>query len=282
MNNAIDSRAIDAAFAQPASDGSFDGVFADYLRGLGMRRPVLFFAFAPKAAGTFLRSAAIQAVDGQLVRVVHAQGGRDAQPYLPIFIEYFLGGICDGPLVTHVHMQALDANRRFLQALGIRPIIMLRSITDMLASFWDMLSESAEARAEGLNCPIPDAFPDFSAAQKADFMIDMIAPWYVGYFATWLDYAREKPDEVCVLTYADFVADPAHVLETALDHADLSRSRFVCQAALDGAWKDRSTLRYNKGASGRGREYFSPAHLERLSRMMRYHPILDGWRDALL
>ena len=167
MHDAIDSRAIDAAFAQPDSDGRFSGVFADYLRGLGMRRPVLFFAFAPKAAGTFLRSAAIDAVGGQLVRVVHAQGGRDAQPYMPIFLNYYLGGLCEGPLVAHAHMQALPANRRFLEAFGIKPIIMLRPIADMLASYWDMLMQSAEARAEGLNCPIPETFTDFDSVEKS-------------------------------------------------------------------------------------------------------------------
>lgn len=282
MQAAIDKRAIDAAFAQPDNDGNFTGVFADYLRSLGLKRPVLFFSFAPKAAGTFLRSAAVEAVGGQLVRVVHAQGGRDAQPYLPVFVNYFLGGLCEGPLVAHVHMQALPANRHFLEAFGIKPIVMLRSIPDMLASYWDMLETSAQARTDGLNCPIPEAFPAFSAAQKADFMIDMIAPWYVHYFATWRDYARAKPDDVCVLHYADFAADPAHVLETALDHAELTRSRFICQTALDGAWKDRAALRFNKGTSGRGRTYFSDAHRERLARMLDYHPVWNDWRDALL
>src|SRR6201996_3749305 len=111
MQPAFDSRAISAAFAQPDSDGHFAGLFSDYLRGLGMKRPVLFFAFAPKVAGTFLRTAAIEAVGGSLVRIAHANGGRDAQPYLPIFLNYYLGGLCDGPLVAHVHMQALPANR---------------------------------------------------------------------------------------------------------------------------------------------------------------------------
>lgn len=282
MQAAIDKRAIDAAFAQPDSDGKFAGVFADYLRSLGMKRPVLFFAFPPKVGGTFLRTAAAEAVGGNLVRIVHAQGGRDAQPYLPVFLTYFLGGMCEGPLVAHVHMQALPANRHFLEAFDIKPIIMLRPIADMLASYWDMLAGSARARAEGLNCPIPDDFPAFDDARKADFMVDMVAPWYVHYFATWRHYAQAKPDDVCVLRYADFAADAAHVLETALDHADLTRSRFVCQAALDAAWKDRSALRFNKGTSGRGRDYFSDAHRERLARMLDYHPVLDGWRSELL
>jgi Sulfotransferase domain len=282
MNKSIDAIAVSAAFSQPGYDGRFTGAFADYLRDLGKRRPVLIFAFAPKAAGTFLRTAAIAASDGQLVRIVHAQGGRDAQPYLPIFIDYYLGGVCKGPLVAHVHMQALPANRYFLEAFGIKPVIMLRSIPDMLASYWDMLSADAQARAEGLNCPIPDGFPDFDAAKKADFMIDMIAPWYIDYFATWLTYANEKPDDVCVLSYADFTDDPAEVLQTALEHVDLPRSRQACQAALDGAWKDRGTLRFNKGKGGRGKAYFSQEHLDRLARMLRYHPVLESYSGELL
>lgn len=282
MAATIDGKAITAVFTQPRFDGSFPSGLAEYLYAISQRRPVLLFAFAPKAAGTFLRSAAIDAIGGQLVRVTHAQGGRDAQPYLPVFVHYFLGGVCDGPLVAHVHMQALPANRHFLEILGIRPVIMLRSIPDMLASYWDMLSESAEARAEGLNCIIPDGFPDFSDAQKADFMIDMIAPWYASYFATWLSWVRDEPGDVCVLRYSDFKSDPAAVLEAALTHADFPRTRAQCQHALDGAWKDRGGLRFNKGTSGRGKEYFSPAHLERLERMLSFHPVLNDWRAELL
>jgi hypothetical protein len=279
---AIDDQAAAAAFLQPEFDGTFRDSVAGYLRAISLRRPVLLFAFAPKAAGTFLRSAAIDAVGGTLVRAVHAQGGRDAQLYLPVFIHYYLGGVCDGPMVAHVHMQALPGNRNFLEALAIKPIIMLRPIPDMLASYCDMLSESAEARAQGLNCPIPADFADFAPARKADFLIDMVAPWYAGYFATWLDYARDKPDDVCILRYADFLADPAGVLETALEHAELPRPREACQKALDIAWRERKIHRFNKGAAGRGADYFSPAQLDRLSRMLSYHQGLDAWRGALV
>jgi hypothetical protein len=276
----LQSPSIEAAFAQPDFDGTFDGDFALYLSTLARRRPVLLFAFAPKAAGTFLRSAAIDAVGGQLVRVVYAQGGCDAHLYMPVFIRYFQGELCDGPLVAHVHMQALPANRHFLEVLNIRPVIMVRSISDMLASYWDMLAASEEARAEGLNCLIPPDFADFSRAAKADFMIDVVAPWYVSYFATWLDYARGNPD-VCVLHYEDFARDPASALQTALAHAGLPRGRDACRRALDTAWNDRAGLRFNKGTSGRGKDYFSLAHRAKLAAMLAHYSVLDGWRDRL-
>jgi hypothetical protein len=282
MAATIDGKAITAVFTQPRFDGSFPAGLAGYLHAISQRRPVLLFAFAPKAAGTFLRSAAIDAVGGQLVRITYAQGGRDAQPYLPVLINYYLGGVCDGPLVAHVHMQALAANRHLLEVLGIRPVIMLRSIPDMLASYWDMLTQSAEARAEGLNCVIPDTFPDFSEARKADFMIDMIAPWYVSYFATWLSWAKSDPEDICLLRYADFQADPVAALEAVLRHAGLSRTAAQCKHALDKAWKERGNLRFNKGASGRGKEYFSLAHRERLARMLAFHPVLADHSPELL
>jgi len=278
----IDETAVAAAFAQPDIDGRFSGPLGDYLRIAGHRRPVLFFAFPPKAAGTFLRAAAIEAVGGSLVRGVHAQGGRDAQPYLPVFLQYYLGGLCAGPMVVHAHMQALPANRHFLEALGIRPVIMLRPIPDMLASYCDMLSASADPAIDGLNCPIPAAFATLPHAEKAGYLIDVVAPWYAGYFATWRDYARDCPDEVCILRYADFLADAAAVLEAALRHADLPRSRAVCRSAVDGVWRERAAQRFNKGVMGRGAAYFTPAHRARLDALLGHFPELAPWREDLL
>ncbi len=274
--------AITAAFSQPDPDGAFRGPFGDYLRGLGSRRPAIVFAFPPKAAGTFLRTAAINAVGGHLVRIVHAQAGRDAQPYLPLLIDYYLGGLCEGPLVSHVHMQALPGNCRILEAFDIKPIIMVRAIPDMLASYWDMLEINETARREGLNCPIPRDFPEMDPARKADFMIDMIAPWYVNYYATWLDYRREEPHRVLMLRYADFRAAPGSALGQALNHANTPASPEVCAHAVAKAWAERSQLRFNKGVEGRAATYFSPRHLGRLADMLSFHPALRFWSNDLL
>src|SRR5580693_3326800 len=135
MALSFDIEAAHAAFSVPACDGSFDPDFANYLQELGETRPSIVLAFAPKAAGTFLRSACVVAADGALVRTVHAQGGRDASFYLPTFLAYYASGFPARNLVTHVHMQALPANRHFIEALDLKPVIMIRAIPDMLASY---------------------------------------------------------------------------------------------------------------------------------------------------
>jgi hypothetical protein len=281
MTTGLDPTAIIAAFAQPDNDGSFAGAFGKYLAELGQRRPALIFAFPPKAAGTFLRTAAIVAVDGQLIRIVHAQGGRDAQPYLPLLITYYTGGMGEKTLVTHVHMQALLANRRLLEALDLKPVTMLRSIPDMLVSYWDMLETDDTALADGLNCHFPANFRSLSRPQKADFLVDVLAPWYVGYYATWLAYAEASPQRVCVLDYEGFLRSPDVTLETALAHAGLPRPRAICRAAVDEVWREKALFRFNRGQAARGRQYFSVQQIARIRRMLSHYPIAGRVAERL-
>ena len=182
-----------AIFEVPSPEGVFKPKFAAYFRALGRKRPLLLLAFAPKAAGTFFRQAAMEALGGgRLIRFTHAQGGRDGTPYLPTFIAAYLDAQ-KPPSVGHLHMQALPANRHFIDMFGLKPVIMLRDIPDMLASYWDMLDTDPVARADGLNCPIPDDFVSLSREEKADFMTDVVAPWYMSYFATWKTFHDDAP-----------------------------------------------------------------------------------------
>lgn len=277
----FDSAVADAIFTPLAEDGGFDPDIAKYLSELGQARPSIVLAFPPKAAGTYLRSAAISAVGGQLVRTVQAQGGRDATFYLPTFILYYTRGIPSRPLVTHVHMQALAANRRFIEALDLKPVVMIRSLADMLASYLDELEDQPLRPDKWLNIKVPSGYPAFSAERKGDFIIELIAPWYVSFFSTWWDYAK-KDARVLFLDYDDFRTDPAANLERLLTHSHVPRSRQQCQAALDEVWGERAVFRFNKGISGRGETRFTPAQMDRLRRMIAYYADLEPIAERLI
>jgi len=278
----IDVEAGVAVFTLPNVDGTFSDDQTAYLRALGRRRPSVFLAFAPKAAGTFLRAAAIHAVDGQLTRVIHAQGGRDATPYLPAYILYLAGGFPPNTLVTHLHMQALPANRHFVEALDLKPVIMLRSVPDMLISYLDMLASEPPAPIHWLNAAIPPRFVEMDDASRADFLIETILPWYASYFATWAAFATDAPDRVCILRYGDVRRDPVGVLQTLLAHSGLPRSAEMCELALDVAWRDRDENRVNKGVEGRGRARLNAAQLARIERLLFDFYDLEHWRANLM
>jgi hypothetical protein len=281
MSAVIDSNAIQAIFAQPDPEGAFEHDYAVYLRSIGARRPVLFLAFAPKVAGTFFRQAAMEAVNGALFRTSHAQGGRDGTPYLPNLLACYLDK--DLPeIIVHIHMQAFAANRHLLSALGIRPVIMLRNLADTLASFLDMLETDPVARAQCLNCVVPANFVELSRAQKLDFVLDIILPWYASYFGSWKSFVDEAPEQVCVLRYSDFCQDPAESVHTALAHAGFSASIDTCVAAVERVWPNRDKLRYNKGKEGRGADYFSASQLAEIARKLSHYPQLDAWMPDLI
>jgi hypothetical protein len=282
MTSRFKDRLANATFAPPNCDGSFEPDFAAYLKDLGATRPAVVLAFAPKAAGTYLRSACITAVQGALVRTVHAQGGRDASFYLPTFLLYYAGGFPTQPLVTHVHMQALPANRHFIDTLGLKPAIMIRAIPDMLASYGDMLDKDPETPDNWLNFRLPPHYAELSPDAKSDFLIDMAGPWYVSYFATWMEYAAEAPERVLALEYEDFIADPAATLEKLLAHSGLPQTRAACRAALDAVWEQRGEFRFNKGVSGRGRARFTRDQLARLERQLDFYPNLAGLKNKLI
>ena len=266
----------------PRPDGSFEPELAAYLSALAKRRRSVMFAFPPKSGGTFLRAAAIAAVNGQLARVVHAQGGRDATPYLPTYIHYLSDGYPRSTLVAHVHMQAFPANRHLIEALDLRPVIMLRSVPDMLVSYLDMLEAEPPSPGHWLNMAIPQGFYAMDAAARVDFLIDMIAPWYASYFATWLDYVQVSPARVCVLTFGQLKADAAGALSTALAHSGLSCSPEVCELGADVAWRERAGNRFNRGEQGRGGVRMSAAQLGRIETQLFRHYDLEPWRSHIM
>ena len=153
---------------------------------------------------------------------------------------------------------------------------------DMLASYWDMLDGNDAALRQGLNCTIPFDFRALPREEKADFMVDILAPWYVGYYATWFDYVVRNPGRACILHYADFLRNPAGMLESLLRHAGISCTLAACQEAIEATWQERHAHRFNHGIEGRGRRYFTDQHRERLARMLSYYPATDGMRAELI
>lgn len=277
-----DDDVFEAVYGQPDSDGSFSAKQLRTLRRLSAERKAVVLAFPPKAAGTFLRAAIIKAVDGQLVRIVHAQGGRDATPYLPTLVQYFRGASTDKTLVTHVHMLALPANLHLLAAFDIKPIILKRSIPDMLASYWDMLESDDEALRQGLNCHIPSGFRFLSRNAKADFLIDILGPWYMNFYAGWLAYAAASPGRVHIIAFRELMDDPVATVAQCLVHVGLPATSQAIDTAVQYAWEKRQNLRFNRGESGRGALYFRPTHLHRLARMLGHYRELDAYRGDIL
>lgn len=65
----LDVDLISAIFLNARNDGKYEGEHLETLQRLGKKRKIVMLAFAPKAAGTYFRTAIIHAIDGKIVRV---------------------------------------------------------------------------------------------------------------------------------------------------------------------------------------------------------------------
>lgn len=273
----VNNIAVRAVFAQPLPDGSFERPVREFLHSMGSRQPILLLAFAPKCAGTYFPEAAIQALNARSIQISRHGGTLD----LPTLLGAFLDGHTQ-PGVAHLPMQALAGNRQFIQALGLKPVIMIRNIADMLASFLDMLDVDPSAGAGGLPCQIPANFRALDRETKLDFALDWIAPWYVTYYASWKSFVDEAPGPVCVLRYRELRANPAETLYRSLAHAGFATTRFDALKAVERMRTRPDSHRYNMGVSGRGMDCFPEKHHARLQKLLSYHPQLADWAAELL
>ncbi len=209
------------------------------------------------------------------------------RPTFPTCLAWHLDKDLPHP-IAHIHMQAFAANRNLLSAFGIRPVIMLRNVPDMLTSFWDMLDTDADARRDGLNCVVPEDFTSFSDAQKADFMVDIIAPWYASYFASWKSFCDEAPGS----RFASCATTDSAARRTNPSTPPSPMPALSCRAPPAAKrWRapgpSAKIFGYNKGTEGRGRTYFSPRHLAEISRKLllsaarRLDAGTDGRRGAI-
>lgn len=281
MTSFLPPEAIDVLFAMPRIDGAFENKLLAAARALGHRRPLVLLTYAPRCAGTFLRTAAIEACNGQLVRFTHAEGGRDASFYLPWLIAYFNGALTPGTAVTHVHMPAATANCHLIDAFDLHPCVMRRSIPDSLLSLLSMI-EDDPGMPIGFSFLLPTGFADMPAVKRADILIDLMGPWYAQFYASWKTYSEAQPERVLITDYADFCAAPADTLELILAHARAPQAYDTCAAALASVWTERDKFRCNRGLPHHRAAPFTAAQRARLERFVSYYSVLDPWRDVLL
>jgi hypothetical protein len=273
--------AVEAIFTSPHIDGIFEGNLLATARELGRRRPLVLLAFAPRTAGTFLRTAAIEASQGQLMRFAHAEGGRDASLYLPWLLAYFRGALTADTAVTHVHMPAATANRHLIEAFDLHPVVMRRSICDSLKSLLAMIEDDPQMPI-GFSFLLPPGFAAMPAPRRADILIDVMGPWYAQFYASWKAFAEAAPDRVLFTDYRDFCSDPADVLEQVLAHARAPQSFVRCEQAIATVWQERALFRCNRERPHHQAAPFTAAQLLRLERFVSYYATLDDWHDFLV
>jgi hypothetical protein len=155
--------------------------------------------------------------------------------------------------LPHCHVKATEITIQIVLDNDISVIIPTRDIYDTLVSLWDHLLNMGV-----LICPafIPDDFKDMTMRQQAAFIIRLILPWYVNFYASWAIAEERYPLRMLWLPYEHTLADPTTALYECCRHIGVKRTPQQIKDAIAKAQQEQT--RFNVGVPGRGRTEFTP------------------------
>jgi hypothetical protein len=217
-----------------------------WLPRFGFKSPLMIACF-PKSGSTFLAKLLSFATGYPTRDVVESFGHRDQD-------------ICERKLrrlsrrvVIQQHVKATDHNAELMHKYGIRPIVLVRNLLDVVVSLDDHLRQEDHRMPTGF---VHREYMNLEFDQRMDFLIRVHLPWYFNFFMSW----REASPELSTfpLTYERLFSNVRQSLEEILSFYRISASPRQMTAALDRV--RQTDTRFNQGCSRRGEQLLSAEH----------------------
>jgi tetratricopeptide (TPR) repeat protein len=231
----------------------------------------VLIACMPKSGSSFLKEVLCRLTGWPDTPLSYAYLQNEQELYLPYLLR-----AASSDTVTQQHCRATGPNTQILQAFGIRPIVLLRRIEDIVVSLTDFYDHGAT-----LNTFFPDLWPTLGQAAKYDLVIDHVMPWYASFYASWERAARRGRLECLFVTYEEMIADKPATTARIAGFLGLDKTAEECAAAVRAADGDTVKTRFNRGGAGRGEEALDDDQKARLRRLFSTYGTLDLGRVGL-
>ena len=145
----------------------------------GDKTPVAVAA-VPKSGGSFLVHTLATLTGLPYFRLCAAYSTNEHDLYLPALLLTSSSGC-----ISHLHMKGTFHNAALAQRFGIRPILLVRRIEDIVVSLQHDLKQKAQLAASAVGAvgyPFiwqDESTKDLSEEQRLDLIIDLTVPWFV-------------------------------------------------------------------------------------------------------
>lgn len=147
--------------------------------------------------------------------------------------------------ISKQHVKGTDNNIRLMQTYGIKPVVLVRNIYDILYSLRDHFEREDHRTPTGY---VHRDYFKMTEDEKFNYLIRIHLPWYFNFYVSWLEAAKSFP---CFwTTYQELFGDQVRVLSGILDFYSIPYTEpRLLQAMQEMRGKD---TRLNVGKAGRG------------------------------
>lgn len=224
----------------------------------------ILIACMPKSGSSLLFEALHRLTGWEKAFFAYGYMQNEQELYLPN-----IRAVAASNTVTQQHCRATNPNVHILQGFGIRPIVLVRNLADIVMSMVDFFDGGAVH-----NSFLAPDWENMKPELKRDAVIDHLMPWYVGFYASWRRVEMEKRLDCLFVRYEDMIADKPGTLKAIADFHGIDKTVEDCAAAVAAVEGNRTATRFNKGVAGRGAEALTDEQQARLKRIAApYHSI---------
>lgn len=218
----------------------------------------------PKSGSTFLARSLVDVTGYRDISLACAWGNVEEELYLPKVIDAYGRGT-----VAKQHFRANSHNIEVLETYRIRPVVLVRNVFDAFVSVRDHFEHESLHNLPGLY--VDDRLLELDFERQMDFIIDIMGPWYIGYFVSWCK-AEASGVPFLWMSYEDAIADWPSAVSRVLEYYGVHRPLSEIIAATDTLTHGpRRESRLNQGIVGRGNRMLSPSQRKKLVQLTRYY-----------
>ncbi len=219
----------------------------------------------PKSGSTFLSMVTREITGYEWFPMNFAYWQLEHDMYLPSLLRSVTQNT-----VTQQHVKGSDSNIDLMEIFGIRPVIMVRNIFDVVVSYRDHIHKY---RVQVPPAFLNDRFFDLADEAQFDLIIDMFMPWYISFFASWYDISLSARLDHIWIRYEEMIGRTHATFRKVFEFYNLP----VTDGQIDETisklpkWK----VGYNKGVSGRGLETLTKDQQKRITELTKHYPWVD-------
>jgi hypothetical protein len=234
-------------------------------------KPMIVVAAAPKSGSTFLVNTLIKLTRLRGFRLCAAYATNEHDLYLPALCLMRRYGC-----VSQLHMKGTFHNAALMRTFGIRPVILVRHIEDIVVSLGHSLRgktqrQSFESGQTGYSFVwLDQCTKALSDRGLFDMVIDLAVPWFVNFYVSWYRLCEQRAVDALWVTYEELFADKERMVRKVLDFLGLSDIGTIDRAVLE-----RKYHTFRDGRVGQGAATLTAAQRERLRAHFSYYPDID-------
>jgi hypothetical protein len=249
---------------------------ADFAKARGDKR-LIVVAAAPKSGSTYLVNTLMQITGLRGFRLCAAYSTNEHDLYLPALCLMNPYGC-----VSQLHMKGTFHNAALMRSFGIRPIVLVRRIDDIVVSLQHDLREKAKRPTfgtgqHGYSFVWPDqCMKDLSEERLADMIIDLAVPWFVNFYVSWYRLCEQGAVDALWITYEQMFAEKERTLRQVLEFLGIRNIGAIDQDILSRRYRT-----FRDGRSGRGVSVLTARQQARIREQFSYYPTIDFGRYGI-